>query len=76
MNINLRGTYLCSRLVIQEMVKKKSGKIINIDLAVNILEVWAETAGHDHRRIASHGPKRPSRRTYPSRNNTGSAFKP
>jgi 3-oxoacyl-[acyl-carrier protein] reductase len=29
-SVNLRGTYLCSKIVIQEMVKNKSGKIINI----------------------------------------------
>jgi len=30
MNVNLKGTYLCSKEVIKHMIKRRSGKIINI----------------------------------------------
>ncbi len=30
MGVNLKGTFLCSQAVLKEMIKKKSGKIINI----------------------------------------------
>jgi len=30
LNTNLRGTFLCSRAAIREMIKKKSGRIVNI----------------------------------------------
>lgn len=39
MNTNLKGTFLCSKAVLPEMIRRKSGSIINIS------SMWGETGG-------------------------------
>jgi len=41
LNINLKGTFLCSQIVSREMYKQKSGKIINI-ASLGGIQAWAE----------------------------------
>lgn len=43
-NINLKGTFLCTQAVAQEMAKRKSGKIINISSCSGIHPNPGETA--------------------------------
>lgn len=37
MDVNLKGTFLCTKAVVRKMIKQKSGKIINISSVVGVI---------------------------------------
>ena len=47
LNINLKGSFTCTRSVIKYMMKKKSGRIINITSIVGLTDYSYETIQKD-----------------------------
>jgi NAD(P)-dependent dehydrogenase (short-subunit alcohol dehydrogenase family) len=45
MNINLRGTYLCSKMVLPHMLREKNGSIINISSIAGLLGFYPDLSG-------------------------------
>ena len=45
MNVNLRGTYLCSKMVLPHMLREKNGSIINISSITGLLGFYPDLSG-------------------------------